>query len=751
MSVRPILVFLAIFARRSAIAFTFAIAAACGGDPGGGGGVVTPTAQITAVTISPATIQLNGAGQTATLTVAVTSTEGSVASPTVEWTSSDPAIATVSGNGTGATVTAVAAGSATIRAKSGSITGTAEVTVLLPSSVALVVAPATAAAGGSVTTSVTIQRNNYTLPVTLELLGAPVGVTGAFGSGGRPTPGSSEVQALVLTIVANVVPGKYSLSVRATGTGLATVTQPFELTVLAPAVASVAVVPNKGEILVGATLQLAAVTRTADSAVVTGRAIAWTSSAPSRASVSGTGLVTGIAAGDSVTITATSEGISASARILVRTVSQGSQLEVDVSSCADPNGWFAVQDGANAAWTRVPNQGSRFSIAPNSSRIGLTYVSSGWTSIVFIDRTELSTLPMRYLCNPPSAVANDREIGIRLASNTPIDAILTGRIGDASTFVLPSVVSLIGPIQLPAPRSGRHDIALLLTGKPDSLRVVVRRDVDMTSLPDGAVAQTPLDFFGGESSAIESASMSLAGFPAVGSIFGYLGYEPFAVFGRSCRAALFPRENGFVDLGSLLFGDTIASPIPDQFATRSELLSGIGPIIFGRGEIDGGYRSTGPAASLLRPGEVVGGIASYLNLTGATEGEARIVAETYSALAARTIQAPSGMPHVYPSIVNGAAYRRFRVQLTLPPDLDDAFVARFRGTDARTISMRASAAWLQGRSVDLTLPDFTNVAGWDNRWGPNGQTEFELRGEKSNRSSACSIGRTAISMWIGVA
>jgi hypothetical protein len=81
-------------------------------------------------------------------------------------------------------------------------------------------------------------------------------------------------------------------------------------------VASVTVSPAAPSIQVGATVQLAAVTRDANNNVLTGRAITWSSSNTTVATVSASGLVNALVAGSS-TITATSGGISGTAALTV--------------------------------------------------------------------------------------------------------------------------------------------------------------------------------------------------------------------------------------------------------------------------------------------------------------------------------------------------------------------------------------------------------------------------------------------------
>src|SRR6185437_2458880 len=82
-------------------------------------------------------------------------------------------------------------------------------------------------------------------------------------------------------------------------------------------VATVEVSAATTGVAVGRTLQLSAVVKDAGGHELTDRAVTWTSSAPTQATVSGTGLVTGVAVSGSVVILATSEGHSGSLTLLV--------------------------------------------------------------------------------------------------------------------------------------------------------------------------------------------------------------------------------------------------------------------------------------------------------------------------------------------------------------------------------------------------------------------------------------------------
>ena len=88
-------------------------------------------------------------------------------------------------------------------------------------------------------------------------------------------------------------------------------------------VALVTVTPDSAILQIGATLQLSAVVRDAANIVLTGRLIAWASENPAVASVSASGLVTAVAAGGPVRVTATSESKSATATLTVNPASVG--------------------------------------------------------------------------------------------------------------------------------------------------------------------------------------------------------------------------------------------------------------------------------------------------------------------------------------------------------------------------------------------------------------------------------------------
>jgi len=115
----------------------------------------------------------------------------------------------------------------------------------------------------------------------------------------------------------SAVPGNYL--VIATDPPETGVADTSAVTVIRVPVASVALTPAVASMLLGATLHLTATAQDSIGSALPGRSISWSSSAPAIAAVNDSGLVTANAVG-SATVTAASEGKSASATITVSSV-----------------------------------------------------------------------------------------------------------------------------------------------------------------------------------------------------------------------------------------------------------------------------------------------------------------------------------------------------------------------------------------------------------------------------------------------
>src|SRR5213596_1195862 len=263
------------------------------------------TVPVASVTVSPGapTVQV---GQTTQLTATPKDANGTpLTGRVVTWSSDNTAVAMVDGSGL---VTAVAAGSATITATSEGQSGTASVTVSTVPVASVTVSPSPAS----------VQQG-----ATVQLTATPRDANGNPLSG-RVISWSSDNAAVATVsgsgLVSGVVVG--SATITATSEGQSGTSS---ITVTPAPVASVTVTPASGSVAVGSTLQLTATPRDANGNPLTGRVITWQASNNAIASVNGSGLVSGVAAGGPITITATSEGHSGTAAVTV-TTSSGAQF-----------------------------------------------------------------------------------------------------------------------------------------------------------------------------------------------------------------------------------------------------------------------------------------------------------------------------------------------------------------------------------------------------------------------------------------
>ncbi len=304
------------------------------------------SAQITVIPVPVGSVEVSpGAatlvpGATAPLTATVKDADGGVlAGRPITWTSSATATATVSQTGV---VTAVAVGGpVTITATSEGKSGSAQITVVAGTQVG--------AAGGVVTAG----GGNLTLTVPAGALATPVIITTAPVTSPQPNPklvpgtawdfgptGTQFSTPVTMTIKyeaglpGGLVPGGFRLH-RWSGSAWLMVagstTDPAARTVtgqissfsryavleVSLPVAVVSVSPPSGSVMIGGTTVLTVTLKDGDGVTLTDRPVTWTSGSPSVATVSNTGVVTGVAVGGPVNITATSEGVTGSAQVTV--------------------------------------------------------------------------------------------------------------------------------------------------------------------------------------------------------------------------------------------------------------------------------------------------------------------------------------------------------------------------------------------------------------------------------------------------
>ncbi|MFI5229884.1 MAG: Ig-like domain-containing protein, partial [Gemmatimonadales bacterium] len=282
--------------------------------PGSGTGG-TPVASM-AVVLSPATVAL---GQSGTATAVAKDAAGNIVTGRpVAWTINDPAVATISGSGAISTSTI---GVVTVTGTVDGITSSARFTVTgtqlgSVASVQIVLNPASVSVGQ--TTQATVIAKDAAgnvitgRPVTWRFGNPGIGTISATGLITATAPGVGGLTAIV-----DGFPGAMDLTI-----GAAQVGTP----------ASVGVALNPTSISVGQTSQATATVRDGAGNVVAGAQVAWTSANSAIASVSQSGVVTGLAAG-TTSITATvGANIVGSASVTVTAGAPSGPASVAVSA-----------------------------------------------------------------------------------------------------------------------------------------------------------------------------------------------------------------------------------------------------------------------------------------------------------------------------------------------------------------------------------------------------------------------------------
>ena len=248
------------------------------------------------ITVTPATVKLTGAGETAQLRATVLDQSNrTVLGANVAWSSSTTSVATVNSSGL---VTAVQSGTTIITATSGGAVGQAAVTVEIPLPTRVSITPETASltSVGQTVQLTAVVRDSLGRPLPSEP------VTWSSGNDGVATVNS---QGLVTA----VGPGTAEITARSGNvTGTMTVSVMLRIH-------SIALTPSEAEVFEDDFLRVVAEATDANGRVVDA-VFTWTSSNAAVATVDGRGLVRAIRNGNTY-ISAISEGITGRARVSV--------------------------------------------------------------------------------------------------------------------------------------------------------------------------------------------------------------------------------------------------------------------------------------------------------------------------------------------------------------------------------------------------------------------------------------------------
>jgi len=352
---------------------------ACGNDGLEPSGVAVATVEVAPPT---ATVVL---GATVTLTASVFDVAGNVLTGRkVVWASADSNFATVSPNGV---VTGRWVGTVPIAASVEGKAAIAQIQVIPVPVVAVRVSP--------MSRDLTVGQTAQFTAEPLDAQGAVLTGRAVAWSSSRPNVASVSGNGVVTALSAG------SAGITATIEGKSGVAA---ITVSPAPVASVAVSPSSATLVVGQTVELEAEPRDASGQPLGGRTVTWSSNRPEVATVTSTGIVAAVSPG-TATITASSEGRSGTATIVVEAPSVNRVEVTPASTTVDLGGAFRltatvydsrgnVIPGAQVAWASsdpriatVDNTGRVFGVKEGTVIITATSGAKAGTAAVRVRKS----------------------------------------------------------------------------------------------------------------------------------------------------------------------------------------------------------------------------------------------------------------------------------------------------------------------------------------------------------------------------
>lgn len=426
-------------------------------------------ASVASVVVTPNRLSV-GVGASVPITAEVRDAGGTVLhGRKVAWASKNPSIAAVSDAGV---VTGVAPGEVQVAATAEGKSALVNVTVN-PKAVATIRLTPSGDQGLLVgqtkqMTAETLDSDDNSLPgrpVTWSSSSTAVasvsntGLITALSAGGTVVTAASEGRTAVVAVTVSTVP-------------LATIT----------------VTPATDTVIVTQTLQLTAVAKDAQGGLLTGRTMAWITSDAARATVSSTGLVTGVTPG-TVTITASAEGKTGTASITVKEKPVGAvilspaQVSIETGETRQLTAQVTDDQGNTLTGRQVTYASDKPAIATVSAAGVVTGVAAGSAKITATSEGKSGTADVTVT---PVAVANvqispptaDLIVGqsTTLAA-VPADAkgnVLTGR-SASWTSGAPSVATVSQAGVVNAVGVGSAVIFATVEGKTGSANISVRR------------------------------------------------------------------------------------------------------------------------------------------------------------------------------------------------------------------------------------------------------------------------------------
>lgn len=632
---------------------------------------------------------------------------------------------------------AAATGTSTVTVK-GTATGQVDktktfqltVTAASAGSYTLAVTPTTVSVqqGATGTANVALTRTGgFTGAVALTAEGLPNGVTASFNPASVTT---TDASVLTLTVGAGAAAGTATITVKGTATDQLDKTATFPLTITAAGGYTLAVTPTAVTVQQGgsgtATVNL---TRTGGFAgavtlAATGLPNGVTAAFNPTAPTGNTSALTLTASGTAtlgqatVTITGTAAGIANQTTTLALTVTAvtGGTGNTTWEFCAGTGipVWVAVQDG-NGAWTRVAPTGSKYVFNIASGRGGVAYVTSA---------TGSSVSGTRVLARRASALLETA----LLMRNKAIEARASSRYAARASAMVDGFdlsvyygtqteLNAQGTSQCPAGTTGKT-----VNGSVANVSAQQTADITLGVAPASANAATPtfqltnvpdgsLDLIASRSTFDLTTFATVVDKIIIRRGLNQPNNSTLPVLDFNAAEAFAPAEAN-ITVGNLGGDQAI---LGTTFFTSGA--SGAG-LFSGSGVGTGPFKYFGVPTARQVAGDLHFAFAAGFPANG-TGDDFRLAGLFFKNPTDRTVTLGAALPAQTVSVAGTAPYVRLRAQGSVTAAYNKFVTVTFKqATAARDVTLEATAAYLANATTyDLTIPDFSGVAGWDNNWG----------------------------------
>lgn len=665
-----------------------------------------PTSSI-AIAAAPAAISVQAGGSAVPTTVTITRTaftgavviapqSGVPAGVTTTNNPSGPTLGnsvdvafTAAASTTPGTYTVVLQGSGN-GATSGTTQVALTVTAAAASSIALAASPPTltaTAGGAAVTSALTLTRTNFTGNVTFAATGAPNGMTASVA----PATTTGTTATLTVTAGASTVAGTYPITVSATGTGVTAASAVVSVTVPAPSSSIVlSATPATLALQAGAsgssTINIArtnftgAVALSASGApsgvTLTLGSTSTTANSTSLTIAVGAATATG---SYTITISGTGTGITAASTTIALTVapaSSGGNISWQFCGSSVPI-WLAVQNGnASAPWTQV-------AAGPNNS---YTFSITSLGAVAWVTQASASTYTLTVFYATSSEMGSTNQCGTPTTNNKTLTGTVTGFTG-ITDFVsvnfggaLNSSITQVAPnFTLSGAPDGTHDLlATRSTFNLTSQALVLSKLWMKRGLnPPNGTSLGTIDFNGADAFNPDTKQLTINGINSG---------EAVSLIGS------FQTANG--TFGQLTQVSSLTGNVTDIFTVPSAKLAA------------GDLHNYSITASVL---------------SGSTLSSLRSITFYQRDPSSQTVTLGPVLNTPTVSVLSSAPYMRLRSVLAAQSEYSSSFTTMFlqASSGAGRVALLSTTTGYRGSNanVDVSIPDFTGVGGWQNTWG----------------------------------